>query len=79
MQLVVGPSGTVRCLYGEAIDLKQIGQVDVRRGSHVEPLAGGQWSADLSPVGGPMLMGFATRSEALSAEEAWLIAHWLTN
>lgn len=79
MQLVVSCGGTVRGLYGEAIDLKLLGQVDVRRASHVEPLAGGCWCADLSPVGGPVLVGFATRSQALAAEEAWLLANWLTN
>jgi hypothetical protein len=77
MQLVVSISGSVRCLYGEAIDLRSLGQLNVRRGSHVEPLASGQWCADLGPVGGPILVGFATRSQALAAEEAWLLTHWL--
>jgi len=47
-----------------------------RRGSHVEPDSAGHWTADLSPVGDPILGPFATRSEALAAEIAWLRDHW---
>ncbi len=79
MQLVVSADGTVRCLYGEAIDLSLLGALAVRRGSYVEPLPGGQWCSDLGPVGGPILVGFAFRSQALAAEEAWLLAHWLAH
>jgi hypothetical protein len=78
MHLVIGPSGTVRCLYGEAIDLAALGQPTIRRGSFVEPSAEGQWFADLAPVSGPRLGPFATRSAALAAETAWLLEHWLT-
>ena len=77
MQLIIAPSGQSRCIYGEAIDLAQIGQLTIRRGSHVEPDSKGQWLADLGPVGGPVLGPFASRSQALAAEEAWLSA-WLT-
>ncbi len=77
MQLLVSPAGQVRCVYDEAIDLSSIGTVDIRRGSHVEPNEEGRWTADLSPVGGPVLGPFDTRSEALAAEVAWLHEHWL--
>ena len=79
MELVVCPKGIVRCLYGEEIDITLLGQVEIHRGAHVEPLAGNQWCADLSPVGGPILVGLATRSQALAAEEAWLRANWLVS
>jgi hypothetical protein len=75
--LVVLPAGQVHCIYGEAIDLAQLGRVQIARGSHVEPDATGQWFADLSPVAGPRLGPFAVRSEALKAEVAWLETHWL--
>ena len=78
MQLVVQPGGTVHCLYGEELDLPQLGSLAIVRGSHVEPDSSGQWTADLSPVHGPILGPFRSRSEALTAERQWLEAHWLT-
>ena len=77
IQIVIAPDGTARCVYGEDLDLRLLGEVQIRRASHVEPGAAGRWWADLSPVGGPRLGGFEVRSEALEAEAAWLAAHWL--
>jgi hypothetical protein len=77
MDIVVTPTGVVRCVYAEHIDLARLGEVDVSRASHVEPDAAGRWRADLSPVGGPTLCPFDRRSDALAAEAAWLDAHWL--
>jgi hypothetical protein len=77
MQLLIEPSGNIRCLYDESIDLAALGTVAISRGSHVEPIADGRWLADLSPVGGPFLGPFAVRSEALQAERHWLEANWL--
>jgi hypothetical protein len=77
MQIVVTPAGAVRCLYDETIDLAALGRLEITRASHVEPDANGQWTADLTPVGGPVLGPFDHRSEALEAERAWLEANWL--
>jgi hypothetical protein len=77
MQLIIHADGSVRCLYGEAIPLGELGNLTIRRASHVEPDANGCWHADLSPVDGPMLGPFVSRSEALSAEESWLMEHRL--
>src|SRR4051812_14274881 len=55
-------------VYDEAIDLAALGQLNIRRGGHVEPRQTGGWSADLAPVNGPVLGPFATRSAALAAE-----------
>ena len=77
MELHVSPAGQVRCLYGEAIDLGQLGTLSITRGSHVEPAAGGRWTADVAPVGGPVLGPFPHRSEALAAERQWLVTCWL--
>jgi len=77
MQIVFTPDGHARAIYGEAIDLSELGPLHVRRASHLEPDVAGGWSADLSPVGGPVLKGFRQRSEALAAEVAWLEQHWL--
>ena len=78
MQLVIQPGGTVQCLYGEELELPQLGSLTIARGSHVEPTETGQWTADLSPVHGPVLGPFPSRSDALTAERQWLEAHWLT-
>jgi hypothetical protein len=78
MQLIITPSGTVCCIYGETIDLSQIGRVSISRGSHVEPDESGWWFADLAPVRGPRLGPFPRRSDALNAETAWLNDRWLS-
>ena len=78
MQLIIDPTGTVRCVYDEGVDLCALGQVHIVRASHVEPDDRGRWFADLSPVRGPALGPFSFRSEALAAERRWLDYHWLT-
>ena len=77
MQLLVRTSGAVRCRYSEVFDLRALGRLCIQRGSHVEPTADGRWTADLSPVNGPVLGPFCQRSEALRAEQQWLDCHWL--
>lgn len=78
MELVISPKGVVRCLYDEAVDLSLLGQIQIRRASHVEPDESGDWWADLSPVSGPRLGPFALRSQALAAESVWLLELLLT-
>lgn len=78
MILRVDPDGTLVTVYTEAIDLAELGPVACSRASHVEPTPDGQWTADLSPVAGPVLGPFAKRSEALAAEVAWL-DEWLVS
>jgi hypothetical protein len=77
MQLVISPSGTIRCIYDETIALSSFGLLAIARGSHVEPTSRGQWLADLGPVAGPVLGPFLHRSEALAAERQWLEQNWL--
>ena len=74
MRLFIRPDGAVQCVYDEKIDLSSVGDVDIKRASHVEPapLDTGKWMADLAPVGGPLLGPFDTRSQALDAEATWL-------
>ena len=74
MELVVDAGGDVRCVYGEELDLREIGKLQITRASHVEPDRDGFWWADMGPVGGPFLGPYGSRSEALAAEREWLLA-----
>jgi hypothetical protein len=76
MILSISPDGTTQCLYTEDIDLGAMGSLAIYRASFVEPL-GDLWWADMGPSGGPELGPYATRSEALAAEVAWLEEHVL--
>jgi len=77
--LAIGTDGAIRAVYSEEIDLRGLaaglGELSIRRASHVEPAADGTWEADLRPVGGPLLVGFQLRSAALAAELRWLDEH----
>jgi hypothetical protein len=73
MELLVGTDGVARCIYDEALDLRELGQLQITRASHVEPDAEGHWWADMGPSGGPVLGPFASRTEALGAERGWLM------
>lgn len=78
MQLIIQPDGAIRCLYSEAIALPTLGRLTIRRASHVEPTADGQWLADLSPLQEGLVFGpFQHRSQALEAEEDWINANRL--
>lgn len=72
MELLVDSAGDIRCIYSEDVDLKELGPAKIRRASHVEPTADGDWTADMAPMGGPVLGPFQLRSEALEAEVEWL-------
>jgi hypothetical protein len=77
MELLIETTGNVRCVYDETLDLNPLGQVHIQRGSHVEPTSDGRWTADMSPVNGPVLGPYLHRSAALEAERIWLLDHWL--
>ena len=74
MELVVDVGGDVRCIYDEALDLREIGKLQITRASLVEPDLDGYWWADMGPVDGPVLGPFKNRTEALRAERDWLLA-----
>ena len=77
MELLITSDGQCRCVYDDLLALSGLGSMTIQRASHVEPNAVGQWTADLSPVNGPLLGPFPSRSEALAAEVEWLRTHWL--
>jgi hypothetical protein len=74
MELIVGVDGVARCIYDEALDLREIGKLQITRASQVEPDAEGFWWADMGPVDGPVLGPYGSRTEALGAERRWLLA-----
>jgi hypothetical protein len=72
MELVADTGGDVRCIYGEELDLRELGKLQITRASHVEPDRDGFWWADMGPVKGPVLGPYGSRTEALGAERGWL-------
>ncbi len=77
MELLVGTDGVARCIYDEALDLRELGQLQITRASHVEPDAEGYWWADMGPSGGPVLGPYGSRSEALTAERTFIsLSSW---
>lgn len=80
--------GVVSFVYSDDLrELLTIGEATVARVSHVEPYdgSGGEafaarhdgiwWTADMTPVEGPVLGPFRTRQAALDAERRWLAEH----
>ncbi|MFA5385021.1 MAG: hypothetical protein WC364_10230 [Eubacteriales bacterium] len=70
--------GLITAMYDERLNLHSLGKTVIQRASHVEPDINGMWSADMQPVGGPVLGPFTKRSEALKAECDWIDAHLST-
>lgn len=76
--LAIETDGAVTFLWSDDLaPLRDLGRAHLRRASHVEPTEEGHWTADLSPVGGPVLGPFSLRSDALEAERSWLLEHHL--
>ena len=73
MELVVGADGAVRCIYDEALELRELGKLQITRASHVEPDRDGFWWADMGAVSGPVLGPFRNRTGAMGAEPVWLV------
>ena len=68
----IAPNGDLSFIYDDKrADLCEQGEATTRRASYVEPSSKG-WTADLTPVAGPVLGPFRLRSEALDAERSWL-------
>lgn len=79
MEIVISFDGRLHAIYDDAFGLQELGNVSIRRASHVEPTEEGMWLADLSPMQGPVLGPFVWRQEAVEAELGWLRKNWLTN
>ena len=72
MQIVIKPTGVFIGIYSDSFDYGEFGKPQIKRVSHVEPDESGRWTADMTPVDGPVLGPFDKRSEALDAEIEWL-------
>lgn len=71
--VVTFDSGTATFVHDDRLAfLFDHGTATIARASHVEPNDDAQWTADMSPVGGPVLGPFRLRQEALDAERDWL-------
>lgn len=71
--LTVTPTGEIRFVWSDQLQpLLNLGRSQIKRASHVEPTYTGEWTADLSPVNGPVLGPYRLRQDALDAEVAWL-------
>lgn len=71
--VLVLPDGRLRFVYADELAaLLGAGTAQVRRVSHVEPTPAGEWTADLTPVDGPVLGPYPLRRDALRAEREWL-------
>jgi len=81
LRVVINPAGGYTFVYtDELAPLIRHGSVTTRA-SNVEPHPDGGWTADMRPVGGPVLYAangqpFTLRAEALAAERAWLSQTW---
>lgn len=72
MKIIVEKDGNIRFMYSDDFcDLMDEGKYKVCRVSHVEPCDGG-WSADLTPINGPILGPYKKRKDALDAEIEWI-------
>jgi hypothetical protein len=76
----IGPDGVVRYIHSdEAVRLLAgaLGRPVINRASHVEyDNDRGGWTADMSPLGSPAILGpYSTREEALAREHTWLTEH----
>lgn len=74
VEVVIRTDGTFSYIHDDdyTAAIKDVATLTFSRASHVEPMPSGQWTADLSPVGGPTLGPFDRRDEALAAEVEWL-------
>ncbi len=80
IEMSIDENGVIRAIYDDALaGLLKVGCGTLKRASHVEPDPNefGKWTADMGPVGGPLLGPFDLREAALDAERDWLIENYL--
>ena len=71
--IAIDADGVASMIYSdEHAEFLRTGTTTVRRASHVEPAPQGGWTADMSPVDGPVLGPYPLRQQALDAEVEYL-------
>lgn len=69
----ISNDGTLQMIFSDdLLGVLGLGNSEIKRASHVEPTSDCKWTADMSPVGGPLLGPFSTRAMALKAETDWI-------
>ena len=63
--------GTIQSLYNEKLSLEELGNINIKRASYVEP-ENDLWYVDLSPINGPKLGPVKKRSDALILEHNYI-------
>lgn len=73
MLISADEQGRLTFIYSDELaELFGLGKSETKRASHVEPAGDNQWTADMAPVGGPVLGPFNCRQDALDAEHVWI-------
>lgn len=75
VEVIIEADGTVTFVHDDDLAdalVEHYADAAIQRASHVEPTDDGRWTADLSPVGGPVLGPYTRRAMALDEEVAWL-------
>ena len=80
IKLHIKDGGHIVSIYDDALVplISEAASTTTTRASHVEPCGANEWSADMSPINGQMLIGFKTRAAALDAEREYINEFLLT-
>jgi hypothetical protein len=67
--LIVTPDGQIKFVWDDDLaDLREHGQVSIRRAADVEPTADGMWMADCRRIGAGVYGPYGNRQAALNDE-----------
>lgn len=67
MKVLITPSGKIRAVYSDQIELRDLGPCEIRRAASVEPTSNGMWEI-LSPEGKFLFGNYWKREDALRME-----------
>jgi hypothetical protein len=71
--VLVDANGRLEFVWDDRLaPLRALGEITIRRASHVEPTDDGWWTADMTPLGGQIIGPFALHAAAIDAEREWI-------